>query len=158
MKPTSDAGSAVSTEEISSTANAPPNDDWASKMRSCLISCVNPRLVLYNRPLLLASLITVATIGATAGLYAQLVNTCIVTDARDAYTQLGTKAEHEYLLEETRSLIGQHGQVLTNISMCVLGTRELDTFPVCAEGFEPANTLLIHRSSPSLKLRESRRR
>ena len=66
-------------------------------MRAFIISSINPRLVIYSRPLLLALCIGLVTVATTTGMFLFLLSSCTRTRDKQAFTQLGVKDEHTAL-------------------------------------------------------------
>ena len=114
------------------TAMAAPaaatEEPFKTKMRNFAVQTINPRLVIYNRPLLLAVCIFATTALTTAGMFWYLVNSCVTTRDRQAFTQLGSTLEHKELLADVLEMAGVDENINTEIDICLIGARTLDTF------------------------------
>ena len=100
----------------------------AGVAQAMVVASINPRLVMYSRPGLLALCILVATVATTDGMFAYLLSSCTTTRERRATTQVGSRREHLELFSEALSLAGVEENVKTDVSICLMGARSLDTF------------------------------
>ena len=97
-------------------------------LRGFWIASINPRLVVYNRPLLLAVLIGLTTVASTGAMFVFLMSSCSTTRDKQAYTQPGVKSEHVVQFADALAEAGVQDNVETKINICLMGARTLDTF------------------------------
>ena len=103
----------------------------AEKGRHGLIRSINPRLAAYNRPALLALLILLATLAASAVTFVVMIRGCRTSTSTELSSAFGITAEHKLLITDgIRSMDGwdAESQAMNTVTVCLMNSREMNTF------------------------------
>lgn len=95
------------------------------KMGSALVRSINPRLESYSKPLLLAVIILVLTLGLTAGLFAIQISNCPTVSTISLDLVFGDMDQQSDAYRKKLEQAGTQGGTTTTVNICLKSANEL---------------------------------
>ena len=96
-----------------------------AKVSGAFIRSVNPRLVDYSKPLLIAGLVTIGTLALTGALFAVQITQCPTEVAVELDTFFGSMDEQKDTYRRKKELAGTQAGTTTTVTVCLKTSNEL---------------------------------